>query len=199
MLNEAELFIAADQRLAEVLDQVQPDQWEKDLPDWFRTGMSDTNPTMTLREVVNYHAYDDAWMPDMLAGHTMAEAGVDTYDGDLLGDDPAASYRKLCDAACAAARDFDDFDRTVHFSYGDYAARDALPHVTLFRTARARDFARLIGIDTSLPAPLVEGMYSIVSANAEEWRAMGVIGPKRDVADDASIEERFVALLGVDA
>ncbi|MDE2314210.1 MAG: acyl-CoA dehydrogenase family protein, partial [Elusimicrobia bacterium] len=50
----------------------------------------DTVPA--LREVINYHAYDDAWVPDMLAGSTMEAAGADKFDGDLLGDDPVGNF-----------------------------------------------------------------------------------------------------------
>ena len=53
----------------------------------------------TLREIIGYHAYDDAWVPDMLAGRTMAEVGADAFKGDLLGDDPKAAF-----AASSTAR-----------------------------------------------------------------------------------------------
>ena len=52
------------------------------------TGM--TRQPATLRETINYHAYDTAWVPDTLAGKTIEEVGS-TYDGDLLGDEPKES------------------------------------------------------------------------------------------------------------
>ena len=58
----------------------------------------------TLREVINYHAYDDAWVPDTLAGLTMDEVGPDTFSGDLLGDDPVVRFEAFVELACTAAR-----------------------------------------------------------------------------------------------
>jgi hypothetical protein len=46
----------------------------------------------TLREVVNALAYDDAWVPDMLAGRSMDEVGKDAFDGDLLGDEVSDNF-----------------------------------------------------------------------------------------------------------
>ena len=60
-----------------------------------RRAFSAAAPTSvpTLREIIGYHAYDDAWVPDMLAGRTMDEVGQDAFKGDLLGDDPKGSFR----------------------------------------------------------------------------------------------------------
>jgi len=41
---------------------------------------------------VNCHAYEDAWVPGMLAGKTMEEAGADNYKGDLPGEFSAREY-----------------------------------------------------------------------------------------------------------
>lgn len=37
-----------------------------------------------LRTAVNHYAYDNSWVPDMLAGRTMDDAGRDRFDGDLI-------------------------------------------------------------------------------------------------------------------
>jgi len=73
---------------------------------------------------VNYHAYDDSWVPDTLSGRTMDESGKTQFDGDLLGDDPKASFAAIADKACDAASQLDDLDRPVHLSFGDYTARE---------------------------------------------------------------------------
>ena len=101
--------------------QIKDDQWEIVLPESFRTRRMDHAPT--LREIVNYHAYDDAWVPDMLAGQTMAQAGHEKFKGDLLGSDPHGAFAAIVEQACAAAEVFEDLDQTVHCSFGDYPAR----------------------------------------------------------------------------
>lgn len=199
-MEEIHLFVTADRHLADVFDRITPPQWDQRVPEWFQ--MQTTNGTRpgSLREVANYHAYDEAWIPDTFAGRSMDDVGADRFDGDLLGEDPAASYRQLSDEAIAAVQAIDDPDRTVHFSYGDYPAREALWHVTLFRTMRSHDFARMVGAqDMHLPVPLVEGMWDIVEPHADEWRQYGVLPPSVEVSPDAPLEQRFLALVGREA
>ncbi len=73
-LEEADVFVLADRALAEVVAQIRPEQWDMTMPANFATRSHRAAPS--LREVINYHAYDDAWVPDMLAGRTMEEAGA---------------------------------------------------------------------------------------------------------------------------
>ena len=72
-MNEPEVFALADRTLAGVVARISPDQWDRTMPPDFAVRGGDGVPT--LRQVINYHAYDDAWVPDMLAGRTMDEAG----------------------------------------------------------------------------------------------------------------------------
>src|SRR5947209_12146608 len=117
-MSEEHVFILSEQALADVIDQIRDDQWEQRRPEWFQTG---GQRDLTLREIVNYHAYDSAWVPDVLAGKTIAEVG-DKYDGDLLGTDPKGSYRRYSERAIAAVQQLDTLDTVVHLSYGDFPA-----------------------------------------------------------------------------
>jgi len=164
------------------------------MPSTFAMRQADQTPT--LREIVNYHAYDDAWVPDMLAGRTMEEAGKEKFDGDLLGDDPKASFQAIVDKACAAAEALDDIGRTVHTSFGDYPAREYFWQINGFRGLRAHDIAAVIGADTELPEELVQGLWDEISPNAEEWRSIGVFGAAVPVPDDASLQDRLLGLTG---
>jgi len=92
-MNEPEVFVLADQALNNVVARIKNEQWQMSMPPSF--AMRDRDRTPTLREIINYHAYDDAWVPDMLAGKTMDEAGKDTFAGDLLGDDPRSNFAAL--------------------------------------------------------------------------------------------------------
>jgi len=193
-MNERDLFILANTTLHGVVNQIRDDQWDMTLPPQFAT--SEPSRTVTMREVINYHAYDDAWVPDILTGRTMDEAGKDTFDGDLLGDDPKASFGRIVDAAVAAARDLDDLDRPVHISYGDFKAREYLRDISGFRGLRAHDIADAIGVDSTLPPALVQGLWDQIAPHAEEWRAIGIFGPKVDVPDDAPLQDRLLGLTG---
>ncbi|HEV2029098.1 MAG TPA: hypothetical protein VGS16_11305 [Candidatus Dormibacteraeota bacterium] len=70
-MTEPEVFVLADHALNDVVAQIKDDQWAMEMAPSFATRVTDHRPT--LREIINYHAYDDAWVPDMLAGKAMAE------------------------------------------------------------------------------------------------------------------------------
>jgi hypothetical protein len=61
-MAEPETFALADRALARVVAQIAPDQWDMILPSTFVTRSRPEPPP--LRTLVNYHAFDDAWVPD---------------------------------------------------------------------------------------------------------------------------------------
>jgi len=193
-LSEPEVFLLADHALNQVVAQIRDEQWSMEMPASFATRATDHRPT--LREIINSHAYDDAWVPDMLAGRTMAEAGVDNFKGDLLGDEPKRRFAEIVETACAAARVLDDLDRTVHCSFGDFPARGYLWQTNMFRGLRAHDIAKVIGIEFELPEALVQGIWDEISPKAEEWRALGVFAKAVAVPEDAPLLDRLLGLTG---
>lgn len=193
-MNEQDVFILADRTLQSVINQIRDDQWSMTVPPDFPT--SGGGAAATLREIIGYHAYDDAWVPDMLAGRTIAEVGEDAYTGDLLGDDPKAGFATYVDQACDAVADLDDPERVTHLSYGDFPAREYLTHITSFRGLRAHDIAKVIGVSTVLPPDLVQGLWDQMLPQIDQWRAVGVFPPEVQVPDDASLQDRLLGLTG---
>jgi uncharacterized protein (TIGR03086 family) len=191
-VSEPDVFIFSEQALADVVDQIRPDQWEERKPSWFQTG---GQGDASLREIVNYHAFDSAWVPDVLAGKTAAEVG-DVHEHVKTAAD--TDYRTYSDKAIAAVRALDDLDREVHLSYGDFPAREYLRHITSFRGFRSFDIARWIGASTQMPPELVEGMWEELAPDMEEWRQMGVYGPAVAVPEDAPLQDRLLGLSGRD-
>ena len=190
-MTEQDVFILADQALKVVIDQIRDDQWDQTVPD----GMTPRLPGSTLRTVVNYHAYDDAWVPDVLAGKTKEEVG-DKHDGDLLGDHPKLNFASIVETAVLAVRGFTEPDRIVHLSYGDFPAREYLKHITSFRGLRAYDLAKFIGADTTLPDDLVQGLWDEITPEAEQWREIGMYGPAVTAPADAPLQDRLLGLTG---
>ncbi len=193
-MSEQDVFILSERTLADTIDRIRDDQWDQRQPEWFRTGRQDD---LTLREIVNYHAYDSAWVPRVLSGGTIAEAG-DAFSGDLLGNDPKGSYRRYSEVAIEAAEELRDPDRVVHLSYGDFPAREYLKHITSFRGFRAYDIAKWIGATTELPPDLVQGLWDELVPEVEAWRQMGVFGPEVPVPEDAPLQDRLLGLVGRD-
>jgi hypothetical protein len=193
-MRETAIFELADHALNAVVAQIRDDQWDVTLPAGFRTSRTDHVPT--LREVIAYHAYDDAWVPDMLAGRTMAEVGQEAFKGDLLGSDPKASFVAIVDLAVAAARAADDPELRVHCSFGDFTAQAYLWQANFFRGLRAHDLAQVIGVDPGLSDELVQGLWDEISPVADEWRTYGVLPAAIRVAEDAPLLERLLGLTG---
>jgi uncharacterized protein (TIGR03086 family) len=193
-MEEPEVFVLADRALAAVVARIGDDQWEMVLPASFATRSSPEPPA--LRTLINYHAYDDAWVPDMLAGRTMEEAGSTRFDADLLGDDPVASFEAIVDTACAAADAVRDLGAMAHLSFGDYTVREYFWQITSFRALRAHDIALAIGVEADLPAALVQGVWDEVSPHAEEWRTIGVYPAAVPVPEDAPLLDRLLGLTG---
>ncbi len=84
----------------------------------------------------------------------------------------------------------------MHCSFGDFTAREYFWQINMFRGLRARDIARLIGVSDRLPDTLVQGIWDEIAPHAEEWRHIGVFGPQVMVPDDASLQDKLLALTG---
>jgi uncharacterized protein (TIGR03086 family) len=186
-----ELFIQSNQALGAVIDQISADRWDVPLP----LGMS--NGPTTLDGAVRRHTYDDAWVPDVLAGKTKEEVGtiheslLETPQADII-----SAYDTNNTIAINAVRDFTELDKIVHLSYGDFPAGEYLQHIVSFRAFRAYDIARLIGADTKLPDDLVQALWDEFTPVIENYRKMGVFPPAIEVPDDADLQTKLLAMVG---
>ncbi|MGY4859794.1 hypothetical protein [Cryobacterium sp. AP23] len=189
-MKQKELFLQADAALRSVIDRITPDQLSQPAPaEWSFT------PDPTVRDILAAHARDEAWVPDVLLGRTIEDAGG-TYDGDLLGDDPIARYDRINDIATAAVNEDLDPDKTVHMSYGDYPLSEYLEHISIYRAFQAWSIARHLGWDYSLPEPLVELLWEVVGPHVEEFRAMGVFPPEIEAPAGADRETLLLCRVG---
>ena len=198
-MQEPALFVLADRRLNEVVQQIGDDQWSLPIPEWIRLASTTDRSTLTLRDLVAYHAYDGAWVPDILAGRTMAEVGADRWKAaDLLSDDPKAAFARIVDAAVAAAESLtpEDLQRTAHLSFGDFTVQEYFWQITQFRMFRAYELAVMIGVDPTIPIELVRGVRAQLEPHIEGWRRIGVFGPEVPVPADASEQDRLLGLSG---
>lgn len=138
-MSPATLFLHADAALREVIDQLDPADFSSPVPkEWSEL------ESPTLLGILGRHAYDEAWVPDVIAGRAAAD-GDPFADVDLLGDDPIASYDALNDKATAAVR-AGEFADTFHFTYGDYPADEGFAHLATYRAFQAWSIAKESGI-----------------------------------------------------
>lgn len=185
-----ELFLAADAALRSVIDRITPDDFDKPVPAaWSRA----QDPT--ILDILKAHAYDEAWVPGVLAGASVAE-GDEWRDRDLLGDDPISAYDALNDTATAAVREGVDPAAIFHFQYGDYPAQEGLVHLALYRAFQAWLIAKHLDIPFRLSDEIIAGMNEHVVPNAEEWRGFGVFPPAIEPPADADDETRLLCAVG---
>jgi hypothetical protein len=188
-MTPAELFLHADAALREVIDQLDPADFSAPVPkEWSQL------ESPTLLGILGRHAYDEAWIPGVIAGRAAVDG--DPYaDADLLGDDPIASYDALNDTATAAVRS-GDVAETFRFTYGDYPADEGFAHLATYRAFQAYSIAKHFGIPFHLSPELVAGFNEHVTPHADEWRRWGVFPAAIEPPADADDETRLVCALG---
>ena len=185
-----ELFLAADAELRSVIDRITPEDFDKPVP----AGWSQS-PNPTIMDLIRSHAYDEAWVPGVIAGASVAD-GDELHDRDLLGEDPIAAYDTLNDAASAAVREGVDLEAIFRFQYGDYPAREGFAHLAMYRGFQAWLIAKHLSIPFHLSAQTIAGMNEHVVPNAEEWRSFGVFPPAIDPPAGADDETRLLCTVG---
>jgi hypothetical protein len=195
MLPEAELFVMAEQMLVEVLGRIREQDQGIVLPPLYDAPGADQ--AAPLRRVVEHYAYDDAWVPDLLAGATMNDVGRDRFEGDLLGDDPQASITRIADAAIAAARRVTDPEAVVHAGHGDVSTRAYLQRTTIIRSLVAHYVATYLG-STACPLPeeLARPLWELTAPDAEIWRSLGIFRDPLPLPENVSWRDRFLLSAG---
>lgn len=192
-MTPQEVSIRAVQTFNSVIQQIEPNQWEMKMPKDFQ---SNNDAAPTLKSVVDYHAYDDAWIPDMLAGKTMDQAGQEKFKGDILGTNRLVMFAEIAGIAVEAIESVNDLEQIVHCSFGDFSTHAYLQQVIFFRAIRAYDLAKAIGGTHGLTDEFVAAVYKELLPQAEDWRRIGVFGPEVKVSDDAPQLEKLLGLTG---
>lgn len=183
-MDITDLHRRASARFGDHVRAVRPDQWDAPTPcsEW------------TVRDLVNHLVYENLWTVPLLAGSTIEEVG-DQFEGDEVGDDPAAAYESASEAAVAAITANGALDGTVHLSYGDEAALEYTWQLFTDHLVHGWDLARAIGADDRLDPELVQACALWFARHEDDYRAAGAIGPRPDVTpgDD---QARLLAAFG---
>ena len=185
MSDVRDLFRRAHGRFGELVHAVGDDQWRGSTPcsEW------------DVRALVNHLVYEARWVVPLLEGQTIEQVG-DRFDGDLLGDDPKASYDAAVGAADAAMQPDGALDRTVHLSYGETPAVDYLSQVTSDFVIHGWDLARGIGADDQLDTELVQWVYEQAEPQADMLAQSGLFDPPIEVPADTDLQTKTLALFG---
>lgn len=183
-VDDAAAFGRASDGFVDRLRRVTEDQWNNATPctEW------------NVRALVNHVAGEYLWVPEMMAGRTIADVG-DRYDGDVLGSDPVRTVSEARDSAVAAFSEDGAMQRTVHLSFGEMPAGDYAQQMTFDSVIHAWDLARGIGADERLDPELVELTYAGLAPQAEAWRSGGAFAAAKEPAGD-STQAKLLALTG---
>lgn len=185
--DTAEIHRKACQGLASLVDQIGDAQW----------GLPTPNTEWDVRALVEHVMYGTAWVPPLIAGETIAEVG-DRFEGDLLGDDPKASFRAANQAAIDAVLEPGALERTVDLSSGPTPAANYVRERIADAAMHTWDLARSIGADETIDPDVVASGRGLLARVGDLWRKYGALGPVAPTGPDASEQDLFIAESGRD-
>lgn len=165
-----------------------------------KVGISDwDSPTpcsdWDVKALVNHIVNEQLWVPELLAGKTIAEVG-DKFEGDVLDDDPIGTWTTASGAARSAWLDPGTLDRTVHLSFGDTDGREYCWQLTVDLAVHGWDLATAIGAPAGIGDELATALLGFVEPELPAWQGSGMFADPVPVSEDADPETRLVALLG---
>lgn len=164
---------------------VGPDQWGSDTPctDW------------SVRDLVNHLTAEHLWAPELFAGKTLADVG-DRFDGDVLGDDPAATALDAARAAVSAVDARLPEGGTVSLSYGEEQLEEYVRQLAADHLVHGWDLAVALGDTPRLDSALVSEVAAWFADREEIYRTVGAVGPRSGTYDDA--QDELIAGFGRD-
>lgn len=147
-----------------------------------------------VHDLLNHLVGEQLWVPHLLAGGRIEDAG-DRYDGDVLGEEPQATWEVAARQARTSWLQPDATERTVHLSFGDSPATLYLWQMTFDLAVHAWDLARGIGADDSLDPTLVRALLDWLDGQ-DLSGASGLFDPPVAVGGNAAAQDQLVALTG---
>ncbi len=144
--------------------------------------------------LVNHTLYELSWVPDLLAGKTIAQVGK-KYDGDLLGKDHVTNWQRAADAAMLAVNKA-DLQQTVHLSYGDVPASHYIQEVGTDLLIHAWDASQSLNCSLIMDPDLAKTIYDTVRPHREKYANSGLFGTPYEAPEDARLQTKLLGLLG---
>jgi uncharacterized protein (TIGR03086 family) len=185
MTDLPELHRRALQWFGERVHQVRDDRWHAATPcaDW------------DVRQLVNHVTGETLWTVPIFEGKTVADVG-DRFDGDVLGEDPAAAWDAGAAPAIEAVHGEGAMDRIVHLSFGDVPGSEYAWQLFADHLVHGWDLARAIGADDRMDPELVEACARWFTEREDLYRSIGVIADRPAVPEDADGQTRLLSMFG---
>lgn len=185
MSDWLEHFTRAVNAFGDKVHQVKPDQWTNATPctEW------------DVRALVNHLRYELDWAVPLFQGATIAEVG-DRFEGDRLGDDPAATWDRVAASAVATLSEPGAIERKVNLSYGEEDGVEYLRQLAGDLVIHGWDLAKGIGADTTIDPDQVAWVLPFYRPIVEKQSWGNAFAAPVPVPDDASDADRLIAMLG---
>lgn len=186
-MDTRELFLRCIKQATAAVGQLRPRDFSLPTPD----------TEWDAKTLANHMLYELSWIPDIMAGQTIAEVGS-KYDGDLIGRDPLGAWEEaaaLAKGEVAVA----DLRATAHLSYGNVSNEEYLSQVSGDLLIHAWDLAAALGLDRTLNPAAVQEIYEGILPSAASLSKTGLYRPSLVVPPDADTQTQLLALVGRDA
>ncbi len=149
----------------------------------------------TVRDLVNHLTNENLWAEALFGGRTIADVG-DAFDGDVLGDDPVASWEQASQGALARMAEPDAMDRPVELSRGPVPGRDYAVELFADHVMHSWDLAKAIGADDSIEPDVVVPAKEWFADVEDAYRSVGSIAERPPIPPDADDQTVFLAMTG---
>ncbi len=184
-MGTRELFVGALEHFGTLVHQVPDDAWQAPTPctEW------------DVRALVHHLVNEISWTVPLLGGRSVADVG-DSLSGDLLGDDPVASWDATAARARAAVSVDGAMELVIHLSRRDVSGADYTFEVFNDLAIHGWDLARAIGADETIDPAFVAVIEERVGPAIAELKASGQYGDEIVPPDGADAQTRLLAMFG---
>jgi uncharacterized protein (TIGR03086 family) len=156
----------------------------------------------TVRDLVAHVVQAQRWIPLLLSGRNVADAGRELQgEGDLisggesLDPDPQSAWDLAAGQAVLAFAGLEGLGQDISLTRGPTSARAYLSDLTVELAVHAWDLGQAIGMTVELPDDLAAFCLAQIDA-AGDLTSSGMFAPPVSVSADASLTDRLVAATG---
>jgi uncharacterized protein (TIGR03086 family) len=180
-----ELFVGALEHFGTLVHNVPADAWTTSTPctEW------------DVRALIHHLVSEISWMEPLLGGRSVADVG-DELNGDLLGDDPVASWDAAAAGTLAAVNAGGAMDLVIHLSRRDVTGADYTFEVFNDLAIHGWDLARAIGADETIDPRFVATIDERMAPSIADLKASGQYGDEVVPPDGADAQTRLLAMFG---
>jgi uncharacterized protein (TIGR03086 family) len=180
-----EMYVGALDHFGSLVHQVPDEAWTAPTPctEW------------DVRALVHHLVSEIAWTVPLLGGRSVTDVG-DSLSGDLLGDDPVASWDAVAADALAAVNTDGAMDLVIHLSRRDVTGADYVFEVFNDLAIHGWDLARAIGADETIDPTYVAVIDERMRPVIADLKASGQYGDEVTPPDGADAQTRLLAMFG---